>query len=247
VGYKKHTLRIVFKKFNRWYLIPVSTFIDGANTSDGKFLIPFLADVKQRLNLQIKFLVADMAYLSAPDKKIARTEYHTAVVTKVRSDMKAPDFLDPDGCPTCDYWGQRLQFYDFDSETGKHIFVKPDEGRECRICPFSPNCPDTFYFHPDEDEYFLGGLPLQSRLAKSLLRRIRPQVEKGNEEDKHRFYLESFFLNSLDLAKFLGHLADSCKLLTLLAETKTNTKSAVHQALKAVNPQLEINFPKYFS
>ena len=224
-------------------MIPVSTFVDGANTSDGKFLIPFLADVKQRLDLQIKFLVADMAYLSAPDKKIARTEYQTAVVTKVRSDMKAPDFLDPDGCSTCDYWGQRLQFYGFDSESGKHVFVKPEGGRECKICPFSSHCPETFYFHPDEDEHFLGGLPLQSRLAKSLLQRIRPQVEQGNEEDKHRFYLESFFLNSLDLAKFLGHLADSCKLLTLLSETKTNTKAAAFLAVRDINPQLELKFP----
>lgn len=220
----------------------MSTFIDGANTPDGKFLIPFLADVKQRLNLQIKFLVADLAYLSAPDKKIARTEFQTAVVTKVRSNMKAPDFLDSDGGPTCDYFGQRLQYYGFDSESGKHVFVKPDYGQECEICPFSPHCPDTFYFHPDEDEYFIGGLPLRSRLAKSLLQKIRPLVEQGNEEDKHRFHLESFFLNSLSLAKFLGHLADSCKLLTLLAETKTNTQVAVIQALKEANPQLEFGF-----
>lgn len=247
MGYKKHTLRIVFKKYNRWYLIPVSTFVDGANTSDGKFLVPFLADVKQRLNLQIKFLVADMAYLSAPDKKIARTEYQTAVVTRVRSDMKSPDFLDPDGCPTCDYFGQRLQYHGFDSDSEKHVFVKPDNGQECTMCPFSPNCPDSFYFHPDEDEYFLGGLPLQSRLSKSLLQRIRPLVEQGNEEDKHRFYLESFFLNSLDLTKFLCHLADSCKLLTLLSETKTNTKSATLLALKERNPQLELDFSRSFS
>ena len=220
----------------------MSTFVDGANTPDGKFLLPFLADVKQRLNLQIKFLVADLAYLSAPDKKIARIEYQTAVVTKVRNNMKAPDFLDPDGCPTCEYFGQRLQYYGFDSESGKHVFVKPDDGRECKICPFSPRCPETFSFHPDEDEYFLGGLPLQSRLAKTLLRKVRPLVEQGNEEDKHRFHLESFFINSLDLAKFLGHLADSCKLLTLLAEAKTNTRVAVIQALKESNPQLEFDF-----
>jgi len=224
----------------------VSTFVDGANTPDGKFLLPFLADVKQRLNLQIKFLVADLAYLSAPDKKIARTEYQTAVVTKVRSNMKAPDFLDPDGCPTCEYFGQRLQYYGFDSESGKHVFVKPDDGRECKICPFSPRCPDTFPFHPDEDEYFLGGLPLQSRLAKTLLKKIRPLVEQGNEEDKHRFQLETFFLNSLSLAKFLCHLADTCKLLTLLADTKTNTKAVAVQALRDLNPQLELNFPRGF-
>ena len=220
----------------------MSTFIDGANTPDVKFLLPFLEDVKSRLNLQIGFLVADMGYVSTPAKKIARTEFHTTVITKAKGNMKPSDFLDSDGCPTRDYFGQRLQYYGFDPESGKHAFVKPDDGQECKFCPRSSICPETFYFAPEEDEFFLGGLPLQSRLAKTLLKKIRPLVERGNEEDKHRFYLESFFLSGLSLTKFLGHLADSCKLLTLLAETNTNTKALVIQALKEIDPQLEFDF-----
>lgn len=48
-----------------------------------------------------------------------------------------------------------------------------------------------------------------SLLANRLLTKIRPLVEQGNEEDKHRFGLESFFVNSLKLARVLSLLADS--------------------------------------
>jgi hypothetical protein len=74
------------------------------------------------------------------------------------------------------------------------------------------------------------------------LREIRPQVERGFENDKNKLYLNRFFVNTLKIARILGYLSDACQVLLLFADMKTNTKAKAKRAMKKLYTQLTFDF-----
>jgi hypothetical protein len=85
-------------------------------------------------------------------------------------------------------------------------------------------------------------IPLKSKTARCLLQIVRPQVERGNKLDKNRFGLKHYFLNSMEVAQILSHLADACQLLMILKSFKTRTKYIAKEALGKLKTQLEFRF-----
>lgn len=219
VGYKKHTLRILFMDQPPLWSIPAVTIVKPANAGDGDVLSAMVVFWPPYLPAPI--IVADMGYLQAERKKQLREQYNISLITRVRSSMKPPqDFgLEPDGCPTC-FWGQRLHHELFDWEKQKHLYLKPDDGQDCCQCPFSYCCPQEFWFSPEIHETYLGVWPLHTKLAQKLLQYARPFAEPAFSEDKNRFMLKSLFINSLSLAEFASLMVDSTKLLTTLLHLK---------------------------
>ena len=63
----------------------------------------------------------------------------------------------------------------------------------------------------------------------------------GNELDKS-FGFKHYFLNSLEFAQILSHLADTCQLLMILKSFKTRTKDIAKEALSKLKTQLEFRF-----
>ena len=59
-----------------------------ANVAEGGLLVPSLRCCRRHLGWWPGLVVADMGYLSAANKLAARTGWQTAVVTKLRADMK---------------------------------------------------------------------------------------------------------------------------------------------------------------
>jgi len=79
-------------------------------------------------------------------------------------------------------------------------------------------------------------------VSQRLLQQIRPQVERGFENDKNKLSLNRLFANSLKMAKIIGYLADACQLLLLFAEMKTNTKAKAKRVMKEIDTQLSFDF-----
>jgi len=92
------------------------------------------------------------------------------------------------------------------------------------------------------DEQHFGLIPLRTKVSQKLLKKIRPQVERGFEHDKNKLYLNRFFVNSLKLANILGHLSDACQILILLGGMKTNTKSKAKKMMKRLYTQMTFDF-----
>ena len=186
-------------------------------------------------------VVGDMGYLQAERKKILREKYHIALITRVRSSMKPPqDFgLESDGNPPC-VWGQKLTHDHFDWEKQTHLYIKPEQGRDCLCCPFVNACPQEFIISPDIHETYLGAQPLHTKLAQQLLKFARPIVEQSFSEDKNRFMLKSLFINSLNLAEFASLLVDSTKLLITLAKLKKTGGKQLKRASARLLNQLKL-------
>jgi hypothetical protein len=219
--------------------IPAITLVKPANISDGDVLMEMI-----RLwpaYLPTPMIVADMGYLQAERKKQLREQYQIPLITNVRVSMKPPeDFgLGSDGCPTCS-WGQRLVHDHFDWKIQKHLYLQPHNHSACRSCPFALSCPQEFWFSPEIHDTYLGAHPLHTRLAQKLLQFARPMVEPGFSEDKNRFMLKSFFINSLNLAEFSSLLVDSAKLLTTLVRLKKSHGKQLKQASKRLLNQLKL-------
>jgi hypothetical protein len=191
--------------------------------------------------LPMPLIVADMGYIKAERKKILRENHHIALITRVPVSMKKPENFDlqSDGCPTC-FWGQRLTHDHFDFDKQTHLYLKPENGRECSCCPFVAACPQEFLFSPEIHETYLGAQPLHTRLAQKLLQFARPLIEPTFSEDKNRFMLKSLFINSLSLAEFSSLLVDSAKLLTVLTRLKIKGGKQLKRASNQLLNQLKL-------
>jgi len=241
VGYKKHTLRLIFRLHEKWRNLPLITRTEPANLADGGVLKPLLEAARSRLNFLPEIIVADMGYLDQEIKKELRTQYGAALLTRAKSNMSAPEECEDDGCPCCPQ-GQRLIWERYLRHQNSHLYHPPAHGEICMICPDQKLCPQEFRFSPDLHETFLGMIPLHSRLAKQLLTRIRPLVEAGFEADKNRFNLSGFFINSLELARTLSYLADACNILTLTAEVRSHHGRRCKEVDRRSLRQLELPF-----
>lgn len=202
-------------------------------------MLPLIDLVMKDLKLHIDIVVADLGYIDQKIKKEAREKYNTIIVTKAKKNMIVPSGFDTDGSPMCSE-GQRLIWIEYLKENHQHIYKAPLNGEVCKFCGYQGRCCKEFIINANISETFIGSIPLHTELSKKLLRWIRPVVEQGNEEDKHRFGIESFFINSLELAKIISHLSDTCKIITLLAEAKTHSGKIFKRVYHEQQTQLEL-------
>ncbi len=81
-----------------------------------------IRNTQNDLSLHIDVVVADMGYISSDHKEELRTELQTAVITKVRGNMLAPEEYADHGCPQCPE-GIPLTWDGYDPETETHRYV----------------------------------------------------------------------------------------------------------------------------
>jgi hypothetical protein len=99
----------------------------------GGLLRPSLHWCRRHLGWWPGIVVADMGYLSAPGKQVARAGWQCAVVTKLRADMKlVPPYINAARaeCPQ----GQRLEWWEYEPESGQQWFRVPAEPELCAHC-----------------------------------------------------------------------------------------------------------------
>jgi len=222
-------------------MIPLISFVEPANVYEGKLLSPMIQKTQNELSLHIDIIVGDMGYISSEQKMELRKQFSTAVLTRVRENMYPPEEYMDYGRPECPE-GIPLSWDGYSLETEMHRYITPVDNPACISCRLYGNCYQESYVSPSTDEHLFGIVPLHTKVSQRLLQAIRPQVERGFENDKNKLYLNRFFVNSLKLAKVIGHLSDACQILLLFADMKTNTKSKAKRTMKKLCTQMTFDF-----
>ena len=241
VGYKKHTLRLWLPTGHPSVtLVPLVSWITPANVAEGGLLLPSLRWCRRHLGWWPGIVVADMGYLSGPSKQAAREGWQSAVVTKLRADMKlVPPYASATRveCPQ----GQPLEWWEYEPASGQQWFRVPAEPELCAHCWQAADCPGHFGYAAGTHETLLGLLPLASRVAQRLLRQVRPWIEPAQSFEKNQLGLGQMFFNSLRLTWQMSLWADSAVLLRTMAWLDTPTEAALLAGLQA--RQLELGLP----
>lgn len=222
-------------------MIPLISFVEPANVYEGKLLSPMIQKTQNELSLHIDIVVGDMGYISSEQKMELRKQFSTAVLTRVRENMYPPEEYMDYGRPECPE-GIPLSWDGYNLETEMHRYITPVDNPACISCRLYGNCYQESYVSPSTDEHHFGIVPLHTKVSQRLLQAIRPQVERGFENDKNKLYLNRFFVNSLKLARVIGHLSDACQILLLFADMKTNTKSKAKRTMKKLCTQMTFDF-----
>jgi len=217
VGYKKHTLRLWLPTTHPSVtLLPLVSWVTPANVAEGGLLVPSLRWCRRQLGWWPGIVVADMGYLSAESKQAARTGWQTAVVTKLRADMRllAPYVsVGQVACPQ----GQPLEWWEAELESGQQWFRAPETPECCPHCWEASNCPRHFGYALGQHETLFGLIPLASRVSVRLLRQVRPWIEPAQSFEKNQLGLGKMLFNSLRLTWQMSLWADSAVLLRTMA------------------------------
>lgn len=201
-------------------LLPPVTWVTPANVSEGGLLLPSLRWCRSHLGWWPGIVVADMAYLSGASKAAARTGWQTAVVTKLRADMRLlPPYQSAVhvACPQ----GQALEWWEHDAPGEEQWFRVPENPECCPHCWEASACPRHFHYAAGAHETLLGLIPLASRVSRRLLRRllrqVRPWIEPAQSFEKNQLGLGRMFFNSLRLTWQMSLWAGSAVLLRTMA------------------------------
>lgn len=213
VGYKKHTLRLWWRPHQESVLlVPLVSWVTPANVFEGALLVPSLHYCQKRWQWWPKIIVADMSYMGSDLKKLCRTRWQVAVVTRLRSDMRLlPPYVAWNRVQC--HQGQPLRWLEYAPQQKQHWFGVAEHGDYCSHCWEASTCPRQFAFAASEHETLFGLLPLASLPAQRLLHQVRPWIEPAQSYEKNQLGLNAVFLNSLRLAWSLSLLADAAVLL----------------------------------
>ena len=222
-------------------MIPLISFIEPANVYEGKLLYPMIQKTQEDLSLHMDAVVGDMGYISADQKRDLRKQWQTAVLTKIRENMSPPKKYLDYGCPECPE-GFPLLWDGYNPDQEGHRYITPTDHPACSLCRLQGNCYQEIYIRSAIDEHHFGIIPLHTKVAQRLLRKIRPQVERGFENDKNKLSLNRFFTNSLKMARIIGYLSDANQILLLFAAMKTRTKAKAKKTMKKFYTQLTFEF-----
>ena len=240
VGYKQHTLRLWLPTAHPSVtLLPRVSWVTPANVAEGGLLVPSLHWCRRHLGWWPGIVVADRGYLSAESKLAARTGWQTAVVTKLRADMKLlPPYVGMGqvACPQ----GQPLEWWEYEPHSGLQWFRAPAQAAYCPHCWQAANCPRHFGFAASQHETLFGLIPLASRVSGRLLRQVRPWIEPAQSFEKNQLGLGQMFFNSLRLTWQMSLLADRAVLLRTMVWLDTPPTSSLLTGLQPT--QLEFGF-----
>jgi hypothetical protein len=197
---------------DRVVLVPLISWAAPASRGECLFLAPSIRYCAKALNFTPDIVVGDMAYINLTIQRTLREEWHVALITKSRSDMKIPDAFDSPTKMTCEQ-GQRLEWLGLEERDQLHWFGVTDPQPLCLHCWQQSTCPKQFSHSPKEHEIFYGSIPSNSRVAQRLIYQCRPWIEASQAFDKHQLGLSDYFLNSLQLCWQTCLLTDTVALL----------------------------------
>jgi hypothetical protein len=238
VGYKKHTLRLWLPTIHPSVtLLPLVSWVAPANVGDAGLLLPSLRWCHQHLGWWPGVVVADLNYLSADLKRTARTQWQTAIVTKLRKDMSliAPYVSEKEiQCPQ----GQTLEWWEYEPESALQWFRASSDAPLCLYCWEAAHCPRHFGYPAAQHETLLGLLPLASHTTQRLLRQVRPWIEAAQSFEKNQLGLSQLFFRNLRLTWQLSLWADSAGLLRTMAWLDTPAQD--HSLRELLGKQMEL-------
>jgi hypothetical protein len=201
-------------------LIPLVSWLSPANHGEGAFLAPSMKYLWQYWAWVPRFVVGDFGYVGAPAKAYCRVRWDSVVLTHRRGDqLLVPPFETE--TRVCCPQGQPLRWLGYEQEAQAHWFGVRQPATLCSWCWQASSCPREFVYPATTQETLLGRLPLSTRGAQLLLRRVRPWVEAAQSFEKNQLGLSEMFFNSLRLTWCMALLADSVCLLRAQALLKS--------------------------
>jgi len=193
-------------------LVPLVSWAAPAHVPEGYLLKPSLQHCYKRFQWQPAIVTGDLGYIHQATKKEIRESWQVAVVTKIKSGMNIVepfDDWDQVSCPQ----GQRLHWLGYESLEQSHWFGVPPGESLCGCCWEANACPREFAYPASLHETLLGLLPLNTVVAKRLLKQVRSWIEPTQSFEKNILGLSQVFFNSLRLAWTMSLLADAVMLL----------------------------------
>ena len=151
VGYRVHTLSVT--DVETGIAFPMLSLAVAANHHDLPVMEPLLA-LAQAIGLDLKLLVRDQGYASAPIQEKLRREHGILLITPSEKKALTPEDVEPDtGAVFCHGACETpMAWLGHDDETGEHVFHCE---RDDHACPFDASCPkerllklDTGLFGP---------------------------------------------------------------------------------------------------
>jgi len=218
VGHRKHSLAIVLPNNKVITLISV---VAPAHQQDVHFLLPLLY-LAQALGLDVKYVVADLAYIDSERKRVAKERFGVVVHTDKKVNSRLPEMVDERGAPYC-IMGETLQWLGLDQESGLHYYgCGLDEPKDC---PLYGGCEKLRVIDSAQYPVAFGQIPVHLGVSRKMLR-VRKLKEPGFWRDRNKGGLDRITLLNKDNAHFLAVIADVCDLLDSLAIFLESKKSS---------------------
>ena len=174
----------------------------------------------------------DRGCLAAAHKQRCRTRGQVAVLTHLRSDMKVVPPFETEQRVVCSQ-GQALRRLGHDARAQEHWFGAVEENSLCAGCWEPAPCPRQFVYPASAHQTLPGKLPLNTRAAQYVLKKVRPGIEPAQSYEKNQLGWGDLFLNSLPLAWCWGLLADA---VCLLPARALRTRPPPHHPLVEMLP-----------
>ena len=193
-------------------LIPLVSWLSPANHGEGGFLAPSMKYLWKYWSWVPRFVIGDFGYVAAPAKAYCRQRWGSAVLTHRRGDQRLVAPFESE-TRVCCAQGEPLRWLGYDLQGEAHWFGVRETTTLCPWCWQASSCPREFAYPASSQETLLGRLPLSTRGAQLLLRKVRPWIEAAQSFEKNQLGLSEMFFNSLRLTWCMGLLADSVCLL----------------------------------
>lgn len=211
VGHRKHTLGVV----QGTKVIPLLSVVLPADRPDQYVLLPLL-HLAGMVGLEVRYLVADLAYIDQKRKQVALQRYGVLVNTDKKVNTTLPEHTNSKtGNPQC-FQGEDMIWDGFDPSTGQHTYICP-VGCPHHTCHYAPLCPGERTIDADSYSIAFRTLPVHTKPVREMLKK-RKAVEPMFRRERQHGALDNVTLMGKANVHVLACIADICDLLKALAK-----------------------------
>ena len=211
VGHRKHTLGVV----QGTKVIPLLSVVLPADRPDQYALLPLL-HLAGMVGLEVRYLVADLAYIDQKRKTVAAKRYGVLVSTDKKVNTSLPEHTDPKtGHPQC-FQGEDMTWDGFDPATGEHTYLCP---MACprQDCHYAPLCSGERTIDAESYPTAFRIVPVHTTPVRDMLKK-RKAVEPMFRRERQHGGLDNVTVMGKANVHVIACIADICDLLKTLAQ-----------------------------